>query len=409
MRLRWLVLTCCAATGCDLSLAPPPSDAKALTAFSFASPAATGTQTDTRVSVLVPLGTDVRALVATFQTTGSSVTVGDVVQESEVTANDFTHPVIYTVHADDGSTREYQVTVRFAPPSSAKSITSFSFREPAATGQIVGTKIDVTVPFRTPLTALVASFVLAPFATASVSGTPQVSNVTPLNFTRPVTYTVTAQDGTSIDYTIKVSLAAGSGAHELTAFSFTAPSAVGTISGSQVGLSVPSGSAVTALVATFRLSPGATASVGATPQISGVTANDFTNPVTYTITAEDGSTANYTVTVRLSPNAIVTYSFESLSVAGVISGTTVAVLVPHGTDVSRLVATFTLSSGAVATVAGSTQVSGVTANNFTAAVTYRITATDGSTQDYVVQVTVDVGTAIELYANFQATSRPPCR
>src|SRR3954447_362680 len=91
--------------GCQFfSLAPPPSDAKAISTFSFGAvgPSGTsGTISGTRIKVLVPLGTDVTALVATFTTTGAKVTVGDAEQVSGMTANDYTHPVIYTVTADD--------------------------------------------------------------------------------------------------------------------------------------------------------------------------------------------------------------------------------------------------------------------------------------------------------------------
>ena len=39
--------------------------------------------------------------------------------------------------------------------------------------------------------------------------------------------------------------------------------------------------------------------MGSTVQISGTTANNFTSPVTYTVTAADSSTQNYTVTVTI--------------------------------------------------------------------------------------------------------------
>ncbi|MEA3448728.1 MAG: choice-of-anchor J domain-containing protein, partial [Bacteroidota bacterium] len=55
---------------------------------------------------------------------------------------------------------------------------------------------------------------------------------------------------------------------------------------------------LTSLVAEFTLSTGATATVGGTPQVSGVTENDFSSPVTYTVTAEDGiTTQDWLVTV----------------------------------------------------------------------------------------------------------------
>lgn len=62
------------------------------------------------ISVIMPAGTDVTALVATFTTTGVSVKVGTTVQQSGVTPNDFTNPVVYTVTAANGTTATYTVT-----------------------------------------------------------------------------------------------------------------------------------------------------------------------------------------------------------------------------------------------------------------------------------------------------------
>ena len=67
-----------------------------------------------------------------------------------------------------------------------------------------------------------------------------------------------------------------------------------------IAVAAVSGTNVTALAATFTLSTGATAKVGTTAQISGTTTNNFTSPVEYTITAEDGKTTKtYTVTVTV--------------------------------------------------------------------------------------------------------------
>jgi hypothetical protein len=67
-----------------------------------------------------------------------------------------------------------------------------------------------------------------------------------------------------------------------------------------IAITVAHGTVVTALVPTFTLSPGATVAVGATPQVSGTTANNFTSPVTYTVTAQDGTTTQaWTVTVTV--------------------------------------------------------------------------------------------------------------
>lgn len=80
--------------------------------------------------------------------------------------------------------------------------------------------------------------------------------------------------------------------------SFSLEGVDGTIneSAKTIAVSMPCGTDRTNLVATFTTT-GAGVKVGSTLQISGTSANDFTNPVTYTVTAADGTTQNYTVTI----------------------------------------------------------------------------------------------------------------
>jgi hypothetical protein len=67
---------------------------------------------------------------------------------------------------------------------------------------------------------------------------------------------------------------------------------------STISLEVSTATDLTNLVATFTLSAGATATVGGVAQVSGTTANNFTNQLTYEITAQDTTTTrNYTVDV----------------------------------------------------------------------------------------------------------------
>lgn len=68
----------------------------------------TATIDGTMAKASVPWGRN-RALVATFATTGASVEIAGVAQESGVTKNDFLAPVIYHVVAGDGSTQDYTV------------------------------------------------------------------------------------------------------------------------------------------------------------------------------------------------------------------------------------------------------------------------------------------------------------
>ncbi len=307
----WLLALAAAACG------DTPADSRSgheLQSFAFRSAnnpgldaSVTATINGTAITATVPFGIARTALVATFSTTGTRVTVGGAPQTSGATANDFTDPVIYRVDAADGSTKDYTVTVT-AATSAANELTALSFR-PAVnpgltsdvTATIKGATITATVPFGTPVTALVATFATTG-ASVTVGGTAQTSDVTPNDFTGPVTYRVVAADRSTQDYVVTVTVASRS-AHELTALSFRSATNPGlaadvtaTINGTTITATVPFGSTVGALVATFSTT-GASVTVGDVAQISGTTINDFTTPVIYRVVAADSSTQDYTVTV----------------------------------------------------------------------------------------------------------------
>ncbi len=315
----------------------------------------------------------------------------------------------YTVVAADGSTQAYVVTVTVAA-NTAKALTAFSFTTPAVTGTITESAktVALTVPYGTDVTALVATFT-STGASVKVGATVQTSATTANNFTNPVTYMVVAADGGTQNYVVTVTVAASS-AKALTAFSFAGLGVNGTIteSAKAVVLTVPYSTDVTALVATFT-STGASVKVGTTVQTSATTANNFTSPVTYTVVAADGSTQAYVVTVTVAANtakALTAFSFAGLGVNGTIteSAKTVALTVPYGTDITALVATFT-STGASVKVGTTVQTSATTANNFTSPVTYTVVAADGSTQAYVVTVTVAANTAITITTQPQSQAK----
>jgi len=294
----------------------PLSSTKTITAFSFASPATTGATNENAksIAVTVPYGTDVRALVATFTTTGSSVKVGSAVQVSGAIANYFSRPIIYTVTAADGSQATYMVTVT-AASSSAKAITAFSFPRVAAAGTIdeSAKTIAQTVPFGTNVTALTATFTTTG-SSVKVGPAVQVSGTSANNFTSPVVYTVTAVDGSTVSYKVSVTVILSSKA--ITAFTFASPPATGTIDENTktIGVTVTYGTDLTALVARFTTT-GLSAKVGSTVQLSGTTANNFSSPVIYTVTAADGSTMSYTVKVAAAPR-----SWHTVGTAGFSTG-----------------------------------------------------------------------------------------
>ena len=303
------------ATG-TVTVAVAPGDAKDILSFEFRASDNTGNLTvdvpanitGTNITAAVPFGTDVTDLVARFVTTGASVTVGGATQTSGMTSNDFTSPVVYHVIAADASTQDYTVTITIAP-NNAKDLTAFSFQaanNPTlgglnVPGTITGTNIAATVPFGTNVTALAATFTTTGDV-VRVGATPQTSGSTANNFTSPVTYTVVAQDLSTQDYTVTVTIAPNP-AKDITAFSFDPaenpglPMAVNaSIVGQNITATIPFGPNPTMLVARFTTT-GASVTVGATTQTSGTTANNFTSPVVYTVHAQDTTTQDYTVTL----------------------------------------------------------------------------------------------------------------
>ena len=117
------------------------SQAKAITAFSFANPMVVGSISGTTISVTVPWLTDISKLVASYTTTGKTVTVWSALQESGITVNDFTRQVVYTVTAEDGSTRSYTVTVTSASPAITNYTTANGFKNNDVTGVVVASSM----------------------------------------------------------------------------------------------------------------------------------------------------------------------------------------------------------------------------------------------------------------------------
>ena len=153
---------------------------------------------------------------------------------------------------------------------------------------------------------MLASFTASPGAIVKVAGVVQQSGVSSNDFTNPVTYTVVAEDGTSVEYQVIVYVLAvqKSSEKEMLSFGITNPYTVGVISGTSISLTVPFGTDVKSLTAFFTVSPKANAYIGSAGQITGVSINNFSFPVSYTITAEDGTTNTYVVTVTVDKNPL---------------------------------------------------------------------------------------------------------
>ncbi len=314
---------------------PPESNEKEITAFAFTlaeNPTIASyvigsiDESAKTISATASYGTDPTALVASFITTGASVGVGITTQESGITANDFSSPAVYTVTAVDGTTADYTVTLTLEL-NDAKAITVFNFIDDASNDEI----LPYSVKGEIDETAKTISFILpyydydiihggavplvATFTTTGesvvVGDEIQESGLTVNDFSSDVVYTVIAEDDTTDDYIVTVTVTDPTTSKSMTSFSFTTDDNPGLLADSigtidpetrTIEVYLAGGVSVTNLIATFETNVEcdmncAPVKVVTTEQTSGETVNDFSSEVIYTVTAEDNSTFDYTVTI----------------------------------------------------------------------------------------------------------------
>ena len=332
----------------------------------------------------------------------ASVNIGGVPQVSGTTINDLSNPVSYTVVAQDGSSEIYTVSVSVEAEATKHFLTyGFSNAYPTISLDIdnVNRLINISIPNTSSRLGLIATFTMSPGVEAKIGGVAQVPGATANDFDVVVTYTLVADDGSSVDYHVTVTNAPIQTGSMISTFTFPDfdPDVVATIEqlAYTIHAVIPLGSSLTALVATFTHSLLSEVTVGGTVQTSGTSANDFTNPVVYLVTAEDGTTSTYTVTVEIaaasSEKELTYFAFEGLDpdVIGAITQATetIVLTVPNGTDRTNLVATFTASALTTVRVRNlGIQQSGITSNDYSNPVVYEVTAQDGTVKSYVVSV-----------------------
>lgn len=289
------------------------------------------------------------------------------------------------------------------PPARAggtAGIASFGFLAPPVQGIIDerSRTISLEVPDGTDCTSLVAVFLAS--SRVTVDGVDQQSGITPNDFSKPVEYVVESEEGSSATYTAQVTvLPPLSKEKSITAFALLAPAVDASIDEGRREISavVPHGTDRSSLVAVFSTT-GVLVTVGDTEQQSGVTINDFTEPVTYLVKAEDGSTSGYAISVTEAPSqdkALTSFGFLTPGcVVALDEGRrSIHARVPLGSDLASMIAVF-VTTGKQVCVAGRPQESGVTPNDFSLPVTYQVVAEDGSTADYTVRVADRVGMII---------------
>lgn len=162
--------------------------------------------------------------------------------------------------------------------------------------------VAITVPTGQDVTALKASFTTTLGASVKIWATAQTSGSTANNFTSPVAYIIT--DGIdSTTYTVTVNVDFGILTYNFvddlnSAFEWGDITWVIDQIERTITLEVPAGTNVSALIGSFTATDDTTLAVGATAQVTGVTANNFTEPVTI-IATKSAATHEYVVTVTI--------------------------------------------------------------------------------------------------------------
>ena len=173
--------------------------------------------------------------------------------------------------------------------SDEKKILMFRFNSLNVEAVIGDDMIMATVPSGTDVTNLV------PDIEVSAGATVNPASGEPIDFTNPVTYVVTAEDGSKAVYTAVVKFYQSSSEKRILAFRFEEQGIDAAIDeeAKSITATMPNGTDVSALIPTISISTKATIS----PASGEVM--DFTDIVSYTVTAEDGSQVVYVVKITV--------------------------------------------------------------------------------------------------------------
>ena len=362
---------------------PPPDPAKAITAFSFAGldPPVSGVidEAARTIALSVSTSTDLSALVATFTTTGTAVSVDGLPQVSGFTVNDFTSPVVHRITAADSSTQDDLVTVT-----------------PAPGGIKIGDHYG----------GVVVAYILLPGDKGYVPGDTRgliaaeedAGDVKWNLVSTPATYSSGTEVGTGFVNTETIIRVQGG--DQRAQATYAAGVARLYYGGDFYDWYLPSKDELARLyqnrgaIGGFKLKWYWTSTEAPTNTANfwrNAWAMAFSVPSRVYLSATVGPCMVRPIRwFAITPQKSITaFSFQGVNppVLAKIDETahTMQMVVRAGTDVKTLVATFT-TTGHYVSVGGARQVSGQTANDFTNTVTYTVHAPDGTAQDYAVTV-----------------------
>ncbi|MDR1617932.1 MAG: DUF5018 domain-containing protein, partial [Treponema sp.] len=312
-------------------------------------PAAGGTG---EIIIRVPSGTNTANLTAKIAQTGKSLSAPNAVGTQNLSGTAISlrgnfsvassaAERTYTVTAEDGSKKEYEVTV-IVDKSTVKEITAFSFglgsnneyviigAEPRADGVY---PIVATVPGSEEVSSLTpavnykgagitgAGISVSRTANFDDDSSPVTANPAHQDFSAPVSYRVTAEDTTFRDYEVTV-YRSDLNSKQITGFYFPflnnaqgtqGPAGIINETAKTIAITVPAGTNLNALAPAVYHTGASISPLSGEPKNFS---NSIAVPGIYTVTARNGSTQPYKVSVfvaKRSDKAITAFDFSNVS------------------------------------------------------------------------------------------------
>jgi hypothetical protein len=160
------------------------------------------------ITIEMPDNYNLTSLLPVFKLSpGAYARVSNKIQESGITVNNFTNPVIYSVYAENRDIRRDWIIKTISKKSSSCDIESFEI--PGLTRSVIINSLTKTIILDLAegsiLSSLPVQFKLSDGARAWIDNVEQFSNTGFVDFTKNVKYEVIAQDGvTSSTWTITI-------------------------------------------------------------------------------------------------------------------------------------------------------------------------------------------------------------
>ena len=147
---------------------------------------------------------DLKSLIAVFEYNGKSITIDGVEQESGVTSNDYSQPLVFTVEAEDGSKQRYTVEIALKDTGVLSAFRFLKKNNAFLTADVSSSIGEESI---IPLVTFSQSELIPTFTTNAVKvlvgEVEQKSGMTKNDFSSPVVYQFIMRNGETFQYTVK--------------------------------------------------------------------------------------------------------------------------------------------------------------------------------------------------------------